>query len=69
MCNLGKSAEQKKINDQLKLKKVLKRTHGKKIAETFSPITNELKKVDKCTKKLGEVFERTNSENEKKNKR
>ena len=37
--------------------KILKQIHDKKLAESFTPITNKLEKIDKFTKEIGEKFE------------
>ena len=43
--NLSQLAEQQKNQRATKIKnRILKQTHGEKLAETFKPITNKLKK-------------------------
>ena len=55
MINLRKLAEQQKEQRAHKIKnRILKQTHDIKLAESLSPIT---KKLDKTTKKLGDVIE------------
>ena len=74
LINLRKIAEQQKeqqafliikirIKIKLKIKnRNLKQTHDIKLSESLSPILKRLDKVKKSTEKLGEVFEKTNSE-------
>ena len=61
LINLSKLAEQQKNQRAIKIRiRNLKQTHDEELAETFSPINNKLE-VDKCTEKLREVFEKTDS--------
>ena len=58
-----KLANQQKNQRAEKTKnRILKRTHDVKIAESLSPITKRLDKVNKSTKKIGEVIKGSNSE-------
>ena len=62
LINLRKLAQQQKEQRAEKFKnRILKQTHDKKIAESLSPITKELKK---STKKISEDIKESNSENE-----
>ena len=56
LFNLRKLAEQQKEQRALKIKnKLLKQTHGLKLAEPISPITKRLDEVKESTEKLGDV--------------
>ena len=57
MNNLGKLAKQQK-NRAIGLLKKLEQAHDKKLAESFTPITNNLEEVDKSTKNLGKVIDK-----------
>ena len=58
--NLRKLAEQQKNQRALKIKnRILKQTHDVKLAESLSPITERLDKVNKSTKKLGDAIANT----------
>ena len=60
--NLRKLAEQQKNERALKIKnRILKQTHDIKLAESLSPIT---KKLEESTKKITEVINPSNPENE-----
>ena len=60
--NLRKLAEQQKEQQALKIKnKIVKQTHDVKLAESHSPIT---KKIEESTRKITEVSNPQNSENE-----
>ena len=60
--NLRKLAEQQKQQRALKIKnRILKQTHDIKLAESLAPIT---KKLEESTKKITEVINPPNSENE-----
>ena len=60
-----KLAEQQKNQQAEKIKNIsLKQTHDIKLAESLSLITKKLDKVNKFTKKLGDVIKESNSENE-----
>ena len=60
-----KLAEQQKKQRALKIKnRISKQTHDVKLAESLSPITKKLDKINKSTKKIGEVIKGSNSENE-----
>ena len=61
LSNLRKLAEQQKEQRAIKFKnRILKQTHDIKLAGSLSPITE---KLDDTTKKLGDVFKKSNSEN------
>ena len=62
LIKLRKLAEQQKEQRALEFKnRILKQTHDIKLAESLSPIT---KKLDESTKKISEVINPSNSENE-----
>ena len=62
LINLRKLAEQQKNQRALKIKnRILKQTHDIKLAESLSPI---IKKLDEYTKKISEVINPSDSENE-----
>ena len=64
LINLRKLAQQQKEQRALKIKnRILKETHDVKLAESLSPIT---KKFEESTKKITEVINPPNSENENK---
>ena len=53
-------AEQQKNQRSIKIKnKISKQRLDKKLAESFPPILNKLEEVDKGSKKIGEVLEKT----------
>ena len=55
--NLRKLADQQKNQRAEKIKnRILKRTHDIKLAESLSPITEKLDKVEESTEKLGDVI-------------
>ena len=59
LINLRKIAEQQKEQRALKIKnRILKQTHGIKLAENLSPITKKLDEVNKSTKNLGDVIKK-----------
>ena len=64
--NLSRLAEQQR-NQRVPIirKKKLKQTHEKNVAKNFDPITKKLENVIKSPGKKQELFEKTNSENEK----
>ena len=63
--NLRKLAQQQKEQRALKIKnRILKETHDIKLTESLSPITKKLDKINKSTKKIGNVIKTPNSENE-----
>ena len=63
--NLRKLAQQQKDQRALKIKnRILKETHDIKLAESLSPITKKLDKINKSTKKIRKVIKESNSENE-----
>ena len=65
LINLRKLAEQQKEQRALIIKnKILKQTHDNKLAESLSPISKKLDEVNESTKKIGEVFKESISENE-----
>ena len=56
LYNLRKLAQQQKEQRAEKIKnRIFKQTHDVKLAESLSPITRKLGKVNKSTKKLGEL--------------
>ena len=58
--NLRKLPEQQKNQQALKIKnRILKQTHDVKLAESLSPITERLDKVNKSTKELGDAIANT----------
>ena len=60
--NLRKLAEQQKNQRDLKIKnRILKQTHDIKLAESLSPITKTLDKVNKSTEKVGDIIRESNS--------
>ena len=62
LINLRKLAEQQRSERALKIKNnILKQTHDIKLAESFIPI---IKKSDESIKKISEVINPSNSENE-----
>ena len=66
MINLRKLAEQQKNQRALKIKnRILKQIHDIKLAENLSPITKKIEEVNETTKKLGEVIEKSQLENNK----
>ena len=63
LVNLRNLAEQQKNHRALKIKnRILKQTHDLKLAENLSLITKKLE-VNESTKKLGEVIEKSQPEN------
>ena len=63
--NLRKLAELQKNQRAEKIKnRILKETHDVKLAESLSLITKKLDKINKYTKKIGNVIKTPNSENE-----
>ena len=61
--NLRKLAQQQKEQRALKIKNiVLKQTLNMKLAESLSPITKKLDKINNSTKEIGEVIKESNSE-------
>ena len=63
LIHLRNLAEQQENQRALKIKnRILKQTHGYKLAENLSPITKKLKE---STTKIGDVIKESNSENEK----
>ena len=64
MINLRELAEQQKNQRALKIKnRILRQTHDIKLAESLSPITKKLDEVNKTIIKLGEVIEKSQTEN------
>ena len=62
---LRRHAEQQKNEGALKNKNnIVKQTHDLKLAESLSPITKKLDTINKSTEKLGDIMEKSNSENE-----
>ena len=65
LINLRKLAQQQKEQRAEKIKnKISKETHDIKLAESLSPITEKLDKINKSTKKIKNVTKGSNSENE-----
>ena len=65
LINLRKLAEQLKNRAAIKIQnRILKQTHDIKIAENLSPITKKLEEVKESAQKLGDIMEKSNSENE-----
>ena len=63
LINLRKLAEQQKEQRAAKIKnRILNETHDIKLAESLSPITKRLDKVNKSTKKISKVIKESNSE-------
>ena len=63
LINLRKLAEQQKNQRVEKIKKrILKQTHDVKLAESLSPITKNIEKVNKSAKKLGDGIKKSNFE-------
>ena len=61
--NLRKLAEQQKNERELKIKnRILKQTHDIKLAESLSPITKKLDKINKSTQEAGDITKESNSE-------
>ena len=60
---LRKLAEQQKNQRALKIKKkrILKQIHYVKLAESLSPITENLDEVNESTQKLGEIVKESNT--------
>ena len=64
LINLRKLAEQQKNQRAEKIRnRILKQTHDDKLAESLSPITKRLDKVNKYTKEISKVIKESNSEN------
>ena len=62
LINLRKLAEQQKNQRALKIKnRILKQTHDIKLAESLSPITKNLDKVNKSTQEVGDIIRESNS--------
>ena len=65
MITLRKLAEQQKNQHAPELtSRVLKQTHGTKLAESLPPITKKLEESYNYTQKVGDIIKETNSENE-----
>ena len=65
LINLRKLAQQQKEQRAEKIKNIiLKETHDIKLAESLSPFTEKLHKINKSTKKIKNVIKGSNSENE-----
>ena len=61
--NLRKLANQQKNERARKIKnRILKQTHDVKLAESLSPITKKLDKINESTQNLGDVIKESNSE-------
>ena len=64
LINLTKLAQQQKNQRALKIKnRILKQTHDMKLPESLSPITKKSEKVHETSKKLGEVIEKSQPQN------
>ena len=62
LIKLRKLAEEQKEQRALKIKnRILKETHGVKLAESLSPITEKLDEVKKSTRKVGDIIKESNS--------
>ena len=62
-------AEQQKNQRAIEIKnEILKQTHDKNLAEPLSHITKQLEKLDESTKKIGDVINEKDSENENQQK-
>ena len=60
LINLRKLGEHQKNQRAEKIKnRILKQTHGIKLAESLSPITKKLEDVKKSTQKLGEIVKKS----------
>ena len=65
LINLRKLAEQQEKQCAIKIKnRNSKQTHDKELAENLSPISKKLDIVKESTKKLGEILEKSNVEDE-----
>ena len=61
--NLRKLADQQKNQRAIKIKnRILRQTHDVKLAESLSPITKKLDKINESTQNLGDVIKESNSE-------
>ena len=59
LINLRKLAEQQKNQRIQKIKnRILKQTHGIRLAESLSPITEKLDELKKSTQEVGEVIKK-----------
>ena len=59
---LLKLPDQQKEQRALKIKnRILKETHDIKLAESLSPITKRLDKVNKSTQEVGDIIKKSNS--------
>ena len=66
MINLRNLAEQQKNQRALKIKnRILKQTHDVKLAESLSPTTKKLDKINESTQQLGIVFKESNDVKDK----
>ena len=62
LIHLRKLAEQQKNQRALKIEnRILKQTHDVKLAESLSPITKKIEKVNQSTQKLGDVIKENNT--------
>ena len=60
--NLRKLADQQKNQRAIKIKnRILKQTHDVKLAESLSPITKKLDKINESTQNLGDKIKESNS--------
>ena len=64
LINLRELAEQQKNQRAIKIKKniILKPAHDVKLAESLSPITKKLDRVNEPTQKLGKIVEKSEVE-------
>ena len=62
LINLRKLSDQQKKQRALKIKnRILKQTHDIKLAESLSPFTKKLDKVNESIQKLGEIVKESNT--------
>ena len=60
LINLGKLAEQQKSHRAFKYKnRILKRSHGKELAEILSPIPKIINNINETTENLGEIVQKS----------
>ena len=63
MITLDKLAEQQKNQRAERIKsRILKQTHDKKLAESFTSITEKIEKSDESTQQQGETFRKPDSQ-------
>ena len=65
MNNLRKLAEQQKNQHPPKIKnRLLKQTHGKRLAETLDPLPEKMENIIESTIKLGEIVKKSDVDND-----